>query len=414
MNEPLVNFNSKRFRIYPLIILITTWSIVAINFCTHSGWQGGFGQIIGQDFISFYSAGLLYRYDIEHLYNFEIQQQTQQALVDDTQLAGVDPFISPPYVALAYSPFTLLPLQYSFIIWSLLSLLLIAFTIPLLLRLVPEQSKEINIPWLRLLVIILSFFPLVLGWQVGQNHSLTLLLITSILLSSLKNKPVLAGALAGFLIYKPQFVIGFLIIWLVWREFRALFSFCCVVVIWVAIAIIQNGISSFQQYAQLSNVLLNLPFVEGFPGYLQVTLYGLLTTIFPISIAPKLFNLAYPIMLFFAICLAIVAYLYRKRPLSERVPVLFLAVLYPLIATPHALVHDLIILVPIFILWSQKPTLRYFYFVLLLFYFGGLLLPTISYILQVAIMAVIPIGVLIGIISEYKIMSFRLPEFNRS
>ena len=403
MNNSGIQFKSKRFRNYPIIILITTWMIVAVNFATHTGWQGGFGQIIGSDFITLYSAGLLYQNDIQHLYDLNTQEAVQQSLIEPTQLSGVNPFISPPYVALAYSFFTALPIFPAFITWSVISILMICLAIPLLLRLVPEKSEGIKIPWIRMLIIILSFFPFLIGWQVGQNHTLTLLLITAILVSLFKNQSVLAGALAGFLIYKPQFAIGFLIVWLVWREYRALISFGCISAIWIAISLLHFGIPPYQQYFQISPLLLNLPYVDGFPGYLLVTIYGFLATLLPSITAPILLNLVYPIMIICGAGLALIAFSYRNRSLSERIPVIILAVLYPFLATPYVLFHDLLVLFPVFILWQQIPKSQsYFNFSVVLFYLGGLILPTSAYFLQVAIMAIIPLVVLYGIINTLR------------
>ncbi|MBO9362349.1 MAG: hypothetical protein J7452_09125, partial [Thermoflexus sp.] len=61
-------------------------------------------------------------------------------------------------------------------------------------------------------VLLLSFFPFVAGWRVGQNHGLTLWLATWLLISSQTGRPALAGLIAGLMLYKPQFVIGFLIL----------------------------------------------------------------------------------------------------------------------------------------------------------------------------------------------------------
>jgi hypothetical protein len=411
LSNTKINYNSKRFRIYPIIILITTWSIVAINIFTRDGWQGGFGQIIGSDFITLYSAGLLYRDDIEHLYDLEVQWGSQQDLVEPTNLKGVNPFISPPYVALAYSLFAKLPLQYAFISWSAMSLLLLAMAIPLLLRLIPEQPKSTRISRFRLLIIILAFFPFILGWQVGQNHTLTLLLISAILVFTMKNRPILAGLMAGFLIYKPQFAIGFLIIWLVWREYRALLAFGCISAIWIAISLIHYGIPPYQQYGQMGTLLLNLPYIDGFPGYLLVTIYGFLATLLPNTTAPIISNLVYPIMILCGAGLALIAFTFRKRSLSERIPVIILAVLYPFLATPYVLFHDLLILFPVFILWQQNPKSQsYFIFSVLLFYLGGLLLPTSAHFLQVAIMAIIPLVVFYGIINILRNPKPTLPD----
>ena len=372
---------------------------MAINFCTHSGWQGGFGQIIGSDFITLYSAGLLYRLDIQSLYDLAAQQVVQQSLIEPTSLGGVNPFISPPYVALAYSAFTKLQLLPALIIWSLISLFLVILAIPLLAKLFSSSGNYAPISKYRWLIIILAFFPFILGWQVGQNHSLTLLLITGVVFFIFNEKPVQAGLAAGLLIYKPQFVIGFLILWLIWREWKALLSFTLVAAIWVGISLLQHGITPYQQYFQISSQLLNLPYVDGFPGYLLVTIYGFLATLLPNSAAGILSKIVYPLMIVYGLALALLAYRTRKKPPSERRAVLALAVLFPLIATPYVLFHDLLVLFPVIVLWLYYPQRnRYFLFAIVIFYIGGLALPIAAFYFQFAIMVIIPLAVFVGII----------------
>lgn len=406
MGSKRTNFNSKRFRVYPLIILIGTWSIVLINLANHDGWRGGFGQIIGSDFITLYSAGLLYRGDIQNLYDLDVQAAVQQSLIAPTRLGGVNPFISPPFVALAYSFFTVIPLLPAFLTWSLISIVIVGLSIPLLTRMFPESEELSRISKPRLLVIILAFFPFVLGWQVGQNHSLTLLFITAAVFFTLRGKPIQSGLVAGLLIYKPQFVLGFLILWLIWREWKALIAFGLVASIWVGISLIDHGTAPYQQYAQISSQLLSLPYVEGFPGYLLVTIYGFLATLLPNSAADTLSKLVYPLMIIYGMLLAWLALKMRKLPILERMPAIILAVLLPLVASPYVLFHDLLVLFPVFILWLYygQPN-RFFLFSILIFYIGGLILPIASFYIQIAIMVIIPLVILVGVVKPIQLKS---------
>ena len=73
--------NSNRLRDYLRLMLITTWTILALNFRLRQGWLGGLNQIIGSDFITLYSAGLAYRIDLAHLYDFTRQFSIQQVLI---------------------------------------------------------------------------------------------------------------------------------------------------------------------------------------------------------------------------------------------------------------------------------------------------------------------------------------------
>src|SRR4030065_2496834 len=117
--------NAKRLRDYPRLMFITVWTILALNLLFRHGWLGALNQIIGSDFITLYAAGLAYRTDLAHLFDFTSQALPPQSLIHPTELLGVNPFISPPYVAMVYSLFTYIPLPIALILWTLL---LLSFT----------------------------------------------------------------------------------------------------------------------------------------------------------------------------------------------------------------------------------------------------------------------------------------------
>jgi hypothetical protein len=146
-------------------------------------------------------------------------------------------------------------------LWTGLSLLAIYIASRWLSnRLLPVELRLAGLTPNQMLVILLSFFPVVLGLQNGQNHGFTLLLVTGIILYTIEKKPILAGLMAGCLIYKPQFVIGFLILWLIWKEYRALLAAGLVAVIWAGTVLVQVGIDPYIAYFnQLQNLFL-LPY----------------------------------------------------------------------------------------------------------------------------------------------------------
>jgi hypothetical protein len=152
--------NQRRLHDYPFLMLITTSIVVFLNLFFHQGWRGGFGQIIGSDFITLYGAGLIVRSDPGSLYDFDTQRIVQENLVAPTTLEGINPFISPPYVAYAYGLLTLLPLRHAFVVWSCL-MILCAFISAFFLSKVIIQFRVFN--FRQLLVITFSFFPFLEG-----------------------------------------------------------------------------------------------------------------------------------------------------------------------------------------------------------------------------------------------------------
>jgi len=389
--------NERRLRNYPRLILLSVWIVLLVNLTLHRGWLGGVsGQVIGSDFITLYAAGWLYRADIGCLYDFEAQESVQQALILPTALPGLNPYISPPYVAGAYSIFTHLPLAVAFVAWTLLTLLFIALAAWLSVRfLAPLWLAQAGLTGRQALVILASSLPFVEGWQVGQNHSLTLLLMTGMTVSTLFGHWYLAGVLAGLLLYKPQFVLGFLILWLVWRKPQAWLGFLSVAVPWAGIVVLSHGLTPYLDYLAISDQLLQLPYAPGFPAFLMVTPYGLLSTALPQAASPIIQFLCSVWTLLAAMGLVWYAYRSRQVPLAERRAALALALLYPLVATPYALLHDLLILFLVLLLMSARRSFsdRLLY-VSIAVYLGVLFLPLLTSPSRIALVALIPLCLL--------------------
>ena len=264
------------------MVLLVVCVVQAFNMLFRQGWRGGLGQVIGLDFIIFYTGGLLYRTDIAHLYDYPTQLAAERLLIWPSALPGSGPFSNPPFVAWACSAFTHMPLVWAFLLWSILTLLFLFLAADLSVRyLAPPWLVKAGLTRSGLFIVLLSFLPFFEGFPAGQNHVLTLLLVTGITVATLSGRWYLAGLLAGFLLYKPQFVLGFLIVWLVWREYKALASFTAVAIAWAGVVVISHGFAPYTAYLGTIDQILWLPYIKGWPAYLMTTPYGLLVTLFP-------------------------------------------------------------------------------------------------------------------------------------
>ncbi|MBN1919716.1 MAG: hypothetical protein JW892_00605 [Anaerolineae bacterium] len=106
-----------RLRIYPPLVLLGMVGVLLFDFLVSQGWQGVLGQIVGSDFVTLYAVGTAFRTAPAQLYDFAAQGALQQALIAPTSYPGLNPFISPPYVAQVYALLTLLPLPWAFGLW---------------------------------------------------------------------------------------------------------------------------------------------------------------------------------------------------------------------------------------------------------------------------------------------------------
>jgi hypothetical protein len=392
--------NEKRLRDYPRLMLIATWLIIVLNILFRDGWQGGLGQIIGGDFIMFYSTGRLYNEDPSKIYNYDQQAQIQQALASPTILPGLNPYMNPPYVAPIYSLLTALPLPWAFLTWTVSMIILAFISVRVLIMIVPDETKIKGLNYTQLLILVLSFFPFIESLQAGQNSGLTLLLMTGLIYFTSKEKHFLSGVVAGLMIYKPQYILGFLILWVVWKNIKSLAGFALVALAWIGSFYLANGSELFRDYQNLSQVFILLPYFEGFPAYILVTLYGLLSTLLPQSAQPFTYGLTQAVLVGSVTALALYAFNTRHKPIIDRIPAIVLAILLPLLATPYALLHDLVILIPGFVLWTRYDPRRELLLAAITIYFGAFFLTLLSALNHIALNALLVIG-LVALIIYY-------------
>jgi alpha-1,2-mannosyltransferase len=387
---------SDRLLGYPRLLLGCFSLVLLVNVLFRDGWMGGLGQLIGVDFVCLYAAGWLYRFDTVHLYDLARQWELQAQLVQ-MDLGGMTPLISPPWVALAYAALTPIPLVWAFILWTLSMLLCVVIATRLGLRLLaPGWLIAAGLTPLATLVIVTSSLPFIEGLQVGQSHALTLLLTTGMAVCTLTGRWWLAGTLAGCMLYKPQFLIGFLILWCVWRRYAALLAFTGVASVWAGAVVAGKGLAPYLAYLSFSEQLLRLPYADGFPAFLLVTPFGLLTTLLPGSSFPVLAVLVQLLFPALALGLAVFAYRQRRASFGDRRESVALALVFPLLASPHALLHDLLVLLPAFLLLAhdraRAPMLLRS---AVATYCGATLLPMLGSGPRIALVALVPIAFLL-------------------
>ena len=158
---------------------------------------------IGGDYPAFYGAGrIIAEGDWDNLYSLKRQGEIQKDLFPGEK-SGFLIFSYPPFVALAYYPLALFSYRISYTIYSLLMLGAIVVTI----QLFRPFNSLIDRYMLCALALSLSFYPLFRAIWGGQNTAIILLLIAGSWRMALANREWLAGIILGLLLFKPQFAI---------------------------------------------------------------------------------------------------------------------------------------------------------------------------------------------------------------
>lgn len=266
---------------------------------------------------------------------------------------------------------------------------------------VSPALKAAGLTPLRLGLAVASSYCFLTGFQSGQSHTLTMLLASGVAAAWMRRRRLLAGVLAGALIYKPHLVSGFLILWLARREFRTLLGFVAVAGGWVGLSLWMDGLPLYREYIDLSSALLWLPSVkEGFPVAAMATPYALLASLMPPG-GTAIFIRVYPFLVALS-ALGLGWAVIRWR--HDEPVVLVAALLYSICIMPHALIYDLLMLVPALILMARDGRENRVLRLAVGCWLGSFLLPLAGYGLRAALPGIIPVSVAASYIRQLHTM----------
>lgn len=176
------------------------------------------------DFTSYYCAGTMVRQGMGHqLYDDHAQDRVKREFAPDVAIRpGVLPYIHPPFVALFFVPFTYASYAPAFVLWDLLNLGLL-LALPFLLR--PYLSSLQDRSWALWMLASLAFFPVVFDLMQGQDSILLLFLYAVVFVCLKKNREVLAGGWLALGLFKPHFIVPFVLLWITRGSRRILWGF---------------------------------------------------------------------------------------------------------------------------------------------------------------------------------------------
>ena len=171
------------------------------------------------DFVLYYSgARILNDGNGAQLYDLQVQREYQKEFGVANQNRDL-PFNHLPYELLAL----LIPAKFSFPVahslWAAINILLLAV---ILLRLFP--FVEARHRWLFALMLF-AYFPTITALKMGQDSVITTFLLVETFVSLKRNRYAIAGGLLALGLYKPQFVLPIVGIFLLHRRWSSIFGF---------------------------------------------------------------------------------------------------------------------------------------------------------------------------------------------
>lgn len=181
------------------------------------------------DLRAFYAAGVLVRTGHgAQLYSYDLQQQTQNAVVSPRGEAL--PFLYPAFAALPFVPLSLLPYQNAWPVWLAVNFGLLALAAWLL-------SKQVAaIRWPGLLLLFGCLFGVSVALIQGQISPALLLVFLGARLLEQQRREVVAGAVLALALMKFQIALPVVLLLLLWRRGRVVAGFAAGAVVLVLVS----------------------------------------------------------------------------------------------------------------------------------------------------------------------------------
>ncbi len=385
--------NNKRMK-YPWLIGGALWGGWIVSLLFGKGNIDLAGHLIGTDFVAFYTAGkIILMGRSAELYNLDLAHLIQQNLYGGASL-NYNPYLNPPHFALFMAPFALIPYPWAPILWIVLGLICLWFSMKWLGAKHPARYFCLALTWL----------PVFSAVSFGQNSFISLALLSLTYFLWIRKKNIGAGLIFSLLLFKPQFLIGIGLLWLLdWRNsWKALIglSFGLISQVGINLWLFPEASLSFLSYAQKINA--NLMTIDGFPFWNAYSVKAFWLTLLPGI--PWLSQGLYLICTLFGLFFFLK---FWQKNSNNQIIMFCAAIIWLVWSIPYLMIYDwTLLLLPVVLLWINVVTLKplwkaIFAFIWVVTFLSSPLTFLQLQVLPAAIQISIP-ALLIGIILAYK------------
>jgi alpha-1,2-mannosyltransferase len=293
------------------------------------------GKPIGSDFSSFYAAGsLVLDGRANDVYDMALHYAREQQI-----FGAATPYygwLYPPIFLLVATPLALMPYPLALAVWQISTFALYLSVIGVIVRRMRQRGMVIGPIWLP----IAAGFPAVfVNLGHGQNGFLTAGLFGAALLA-LPTRPVISGVLFGLLAYKPQFALIVPVALLVAGQWRTVVAAGIAVMALVAVTSLAFGADLWLAFAASTETSRKLLLEGGDVGFEK------LQSVFA---AARMWGggipLAYAVQ-GVASAAAVCGTAWVWRSSGDRDLKGALLIIATLLASPHVLDYDLMMLAP--------------------------------------------------------------------
>jgi len=198
------------------------------------------------DFRHLYTAGYMVRLGhAQGVYDYSLYEKFQKELVGPAQ--GALPFNHLAYEALFYVPFSLLSYQHAYLAFLAVNLIILAGSIRILR---PLFSPLTQIWSLLPVAIVVCFLPVSIALIEGQDSLILLALFAAAITAAYAREDLKAGVLLGLTLFKFQYALPVVLLYLVWKRWRLLAGFAISGVAVIGLSVWLTGLSGLVTYAR--------------------------------------------------------------------------------------------------------------------------------------------------------------------
>ena len=317
--------------------------------------------IPGDDFVRFWAGGKLNLqgenpYDLQRIAKLQIEAGDLTSGQNANSI-----MLNPPWAISLIMPFGLFAYPLSRLVWLISSTFLILISSLILLRIYSHNPKHHGL----VLLAVFIFAPTISMLEKGQITALILLGITGFLyFATIERNDWLAGVCLALVSIKPQMIVLFWIVLLLWiiqqRRWLIIISTLITVLSLTLLAMIFNPHVIQQYLGMLQSYKISEWAVPTIGSYLRFFWFG--TDRFWLQFLPTVIGIIW-----------LLYYWYRHQGSWSWVNELPIILLISMVVSPYSWTYDLVILIPAIILaaiWIPTENKRWIALLLIILFLG--------------------------------------------
>jgi hypothetical protein len=231
-----------RLKWYSIAMLFGIFSAMVIVLLSGTGPKILSGRL-GGDFPPFYAVGhMVATSGFNELYDIAQQIETQKDLFPDHR--SVLPFPYPPFVALACVPLSWFPYRIAYVLHLFvnMSAFFVAFVC------IKKVIRVVDDFFLPVFTFSLTFYPFLIGTLNGQLTAIIFMLFALVWRLTMEERVYWAGFFMGLLLFKPQFAIPLIGVFMLSGRMKIAFSAIGTGCLIISISLFFTGIQTYYQW----------------------------------------------------------------------------------------------------------------------------------------------------------------------